>query len=136
MTDEFTEGCYNCFGNTECGIPMPGCLLCRTYGNSFGQLKKEYRFKSVTIKDKKGKSHIFTPPSYKCLMCKDLGVFDKQVWVSSMATDSCSDNGLHLMPVIKVPCCICHNDAFEAVMKVYTPPEGQESSGGMGMGMM
>ena len=56
--------CYNCFGVTrwECGFPVRGCLLCYTYGDGLGHLKKEYRYKSVEIPHG---NHIdkFTPPN-------------------------------------------------------------------------
>ena len=105
--------CYNCFVNmkTECGMPDMGCLLCRTYGNGLGEIKSEYRHKSVEILDN-GVLVKFVPPTYSCLLCKDTKVYEYQIYDPDLVDDSYSEPVLNT-PHIKCACGACCNDQHQ-----------------------
>jgi hypothetical protein len=109
--DKLLTQCYGCRGANEileCGFPMWGCLLCKTYGDGCGNLLIEYRYREVIID-----GQTFVPPQYECLFCKDTKVYDYQVYVESLKDDMWSDGGLHNMPTVKVACHSCCNMEHE-----------------------
>jgi len=73
--------CYNCTGaksRYSCGIPMLGCLLCETYGDSDGNIEEAYSIGSVEIISG-GKTYTFNPPSYTCLLCCDTKKIETEI---------------------------------------------------------
>ena len=108
---ELTD-CYNCTGAKtyiECGFPIYGCLLCKQYGNGIGKLQKEYRHKSVQIKDDDGNVHVFDPPLYTCLFCKDSKKVPYRIWDKELQNNS-SDHGSSIMPRGLVACQSCDQE--------------------------
>ena len=116
--------CYNCFTNmhTECGMPDMGCLLCRTHGNGLGEIKPEFRYKSVKILEN-GSYVEFVPPTYSCLLCKDMKKRMYQIHVPALVDHSYSDPDLD-MPNAECACAICcpeqHRADYDAAKTKYS----------------
>ncbi len=129
-SEEYTD-CYGCTGaktQIMCGWPMSGCLLCKTYGDNMGKLKKEFRHKTVEVRyvDHKGTEQVktFVPPSYSCTMCEDKKVAKYMFCDDDLRQPMCSDGGLHNMPRVTIACHKCcseeeHNTQMEAEKAKY-----------------
>jgi hypothetical protein len=106
MTDEKgTVACYNCLSGKKvrrmCGMIMAGCTLCETYGQGFGRLSAEYRYKEVKIGDE-----VFTPPAYECVHCQDTKKGRRQIFDKDLINEGCSDRCIN-MPWVPVACAGC-----------------------------
>ncbi|AYV83833.1 MAG: hypothetical protein Hyperionvirus12_30 [Hyperionvirus sp.] len=92
ITHEYVH-CYNCVSEES-----KGCLLCRKYGDSKGQLLKKYRFKKIQFFGKDGIAYTFIPPAYVCLQCKDTRKSIYHLW-DIVGTDE--------IPSVILPCHQC-----------------------------
>lgn len=109
--------CYNCDRSLDtslCGWPcFNGCELCTdktvnpTYNNGF--LPREYAKKTVSFAN--GKT--FTPPNWKCFVCRDTNTQTTRIWIDSLVDHGCSDSGLHNMPQVDLPCVWCHKKDYD-----------------------
>ncbi len=86
----YTE-CYGCVGVKN--AKELGCLLCEIYGDRCGSLLKQYRNQVLTIGNE-----TFTPPTYKCLYCKDTQLSDYSVFI---------EDHYDSMPKVRVACHAC-----------------------------
>ena len=101
--------CYNCTGthmNYTCGFPTMGCPLCKKYGDGEGNLLEEYYNKEVKIMVG-DTERIFTPPSYKCIYCKDSFVTNIQIYDEDCVDNICT-NPLAFMPRVNARCDKCN----------------------------
>lgn len=108
--------CYNCNGikakyHGGCeNISILGCILCRNYGDGYGQIYKKIRY--VKLNFRVGlKKYNFTPPTYECLWCSDLKLSYRRCWDSEYFIEDklygWSDWGQQHMPIFDVPCFNC-----------------------------
>jgi DNA-directed RNA polymerase subunit RPC12/RpoP len=50
---------------------------------------------------------VFSPPSYKCVTCKDTRVAGYRIWVKQREDPSSYDKSFNNMPVVDLPCDKC-----------------------------
>lgn len=114
LADQEYVECPHCCGKNEsfeCGCPMNGCKVCRTYGKGWGKLAKEFRKQAVTIS-----GQLYPACTFDCIECHDKGTFLRMVEVPIKAryTEGWSDGGINLHPQAEFPCHKCKSNEYNA----------------------
>ena len=118
--DDMTE-CYNCFPQYDPSTVfkgdrfiynIPGCDLCNEYGNGFGKINIEYRYKPIEI-EVKNVIKKFEPPPYECLLCKDTKQIKVPIFDKDLFKEDSEEDPEDYMPTAIVACLKCRLEEHE-----------------------